>query len=449
MSNRYTLLFPIETTVRELQSKLLLASTFADRGFACFIGSKAEIEKVLTYTEPVIYFDKGYHENVTEKIHEKVKQSNGLMISLDEENGVDYKDYHNLLKRFPEKAFDLYDLFFLWGKKQAELLKKKRLNYKDKKIVISGHPKYDLLKPKYNTLYNHIVDNLRKKYGKFILFNMCIKYYNNIRSREEVVANYRGRAKKVDERFEYEKIKLKKTIQLIHKLSETTDMNIVIRPHPEEDINCYLNEFRTPKNIHVIYDKSVIYWILAAHIVIHNDSSTGVESAMVGKKVISYLPYFNEDLSPWLPVELSQRFNNAEDVLEFIKNGSGKHETDNMAGTDKTDGLLADYFSYDLMSTDIVVENILRLTQNKIPGPGKNRSIFFLPFENSKFKAKNAIKNNFSKIFDKNSARRLLKNKLKGLDKQNVTDEFDALNRILKSNIKIKYLNHYLYKISR
>jgi len=88
-----------------------------------------------------IYLDKGYHKSVSEKIYVEVKKNNGIIVSLDEEGGVDYSDGSTLLGRYSKTLFENVDLTFLWGYKQYELVKN-NMN-KDSKVVVTGHPRFD------------------------------------------------------------------------------------------------------------------------------------------------------------------------------------------------------------------------------------------------------------------------------------------------------------------
>ena len=63
--------FPIEISNRELISKYLLACKFAENGHTSYFGTKKQIWESLNYIDNPIYFDKGYHEGISEKLYLK------------------------------------------------------------------------------------------------------------------------------------------------------------------------------------------------------------------------------------------------------------------------------------------------------------------------------------------------------------------------------------------
>nr|MBC8146779.1 hypothetical protein [Bacteroidota bacterium] len=174
------LLFPIETGNRETISKLFIACKFAEKGYVSYIGTKIHIFNIIKYLKQPVYFDKGYHQGVSERIHNKIKEQNGIIVSLDEEIGVDLNDFSTLSKRFPEKAIKIFDLIFLWGTKQDKYLRERRNNYNPKKVFVTGHPRFELLRDKYQSLYSSMVEDIKSKYGKYILINTNFGFGNNL-----------------------------------------------------------------------------------------------------------------------------------------------------------------------------------------------------------------------------------------------------------------------------
>ena len=148
-----TILLPIEVSNRELPGKLLLAYNFAMKGCVVYFGSKASVLKFSQYLSEAIYFDKGYHENVSEEIYDILKRHKLKIVSLDEENAVDYSDYQQLNLRFPDHILKKFELIFLWGAKQLNYLKNNRKNLTLDKTIVSGHPRFELLSKKFINLY--------------------------------------------------------------------------------------------------------------------------------------------------------------------------------------------------------------------------------------------------------------------------------------------------------
>ena len=115
------------------------------------------------------------------------------------------------------------------------------------------------------------------------MINLNTKYANHINGENFLHANYGHRISNLAERIAYDKSKLKWNLELIDLL-KSTPYNIIIRPHPEENAEYYRRErYINEKTIFTIYDDNVIPWIMACDYMIHNDCTTAIECALLGK----------------------------------------------------------------------------------------------------------------------------------------------------------------------
>ena len=62
-----------------------------------------------------------------------------------------------------------------------------------------------------------------------------------------------------------------------------SETNFVVRPHPSDDRQTFVNAFEGLKNVHVISEGSVIPWLIASKFVIHNECTTAIESYLLEK----------------------------------------------------------------------------------------------------------------------------------------------------------------------
>ena len=352
--NNKTILIPLETSSRELTYKIFLCNYLSDVGFECFLGAKSAILNQIKSKQNFIYIDKGYHKDVSEKIYKIIKENNGLIVNLDEEGAVAFPDGSPLHLRYSKKALSFFDLTFFWGTSQKKMFEK--LIPKKNIAVISGHPRFNLLKQKYNYLYEKNVNEIKSKYGKFILINTNFARANNIRGLENARKNYIGRYKNIDLRINNDIIKLKIFFSLIKKLADLK-YNIVIRPHPEEKISTYKDKFRDYSNIFVTNKSSSIPWILASETLIHSDCTTAIESLMLGKKPISYISKnLDQSVLTILPQKASYVFENENKILEFIRNKKFKKTVDLSEYN-----WLETYFNYSKNPFEIIIHNLSKL----------------------------------------------------------------------------------------
>tara|TARA_Y100001968_G_C19387972_1_gene733943 strand:+ start:79 stop:1392 length:1314 start_codon:yes stop_codon:yes gene_type:complete len=311
-------IIPVETASREMPYKVHLCNFLAYNGFSCYLGHKAYTRYLVEKMRNFIYLDKGYHKGKSKKLYNQVKNNNGIVISLDEEGGIDYEDNSTLLNvRYPKEMLDNVDYAFLWGKHQYNLLTN---NVKNKnKLYVTGHPRFTLLKEPYHLLYEEEVNQIKDNFGDFVLINTNMGYGNNIRGHEFIINNYGKKFSDIHGMAEYSKSKVKNFISLAREISTKLNKKIIIRPHPEEDSSTYSEAFLDNKFIHVLSEGSVIPWILASNVMIHADCTTAIESVFLGRKPISFVQDHNPKYVTKVPVEVSTQYNKIEDVVEHIR----------------------------------------------------------------------------------------------------------------------------------
>lgn len=430
-------LFPIEVSNRELIPKLYLALKFAETGKSSFVGQKAKIWGAISHIKNPIYFDKGYHKGESEKIYKKIKNNDGIIISLDEENGVDLRDNSTLNHRFTEYALNTFDLIFLWGSAQFDYLKQNRNNFSDKKTFAYGHTRFELLTSEFQSIYTNEVKAIQEKYGDFILINTSFGFGNNILGEKFVIKNYESRISSIKKKIIYEKEQLSYFIELIKKLKGETKLKIVIRPHPEEDKSIYDDTFANEENITVIYEGSVIQWLLASRVMIHHSCTTAIEARMLGKNPISFGKNFNHSFVPWIPIKLSKVFDDIGKLVEYVKDGK-------QVGMNKSQSKILDrYFSFNLNSSDKIVKkvNLLYPLNNNF----HRISIFkFFLYSNFKLFMRKYI---IELIISKRN--QLFKNKFKGFDYDSILSYHKLLmdKGFIDKNVKIRFWDSQLFEV--
>lgn len=439
--HHFKVLLPVETAARELLYKLVLACRFATLGHDCYIGAKNDIYKLFSKVSPFVYFDKGYHQNVSDEIYRKIKQYGGIIANLDEEGGVDFKNCDTIAARYPERLFAYCDLIFLWGSAQYDRLHSKLKQTYESKIKITGHPRFDLLKRGYHFLYQDEVAKIKKAYNKYILISTNMGFGNNIRGDKFVKDNYGSRIKNINQLIEFDKIKVKTIVGLVEKLSPKVNETIIIRPHPEEKDGVYSAALNMLPNVKVIYEGSVIPWLIGAELMIHPDCTTGIESMMMGKKPISFLPANHLGLLTYTPVKVSTCFNDVNQLLRFILKKEYRNENFEIAS--KT---LSSFFSFYCDSTDAIVKAI---SKKMCRTDGSKRKDFEWYYPNYlKFIEKIKKIRHFQ---NKSGTYRLQKKKMRGFKQDEIATQVRKISTLLLRDeaIQTKRINRYLYKIYR
>ncbi len=105
--------------------------------------------------------------------------------------------------------------------------------------------------------------------------------------------------------------------KLIISLSKETDLNIVVRPHPADELEKYnfLNKY---KNIKVINTGNISEWIHQAKMVIHSGCTGGLEASVRGLPTVSYHP-FSSAPGHRIADRYSIKIRNLKECLNIVK----------------------------------------------------------------------------------------------------------------------------------
>ena len=427
---------PIEISNRELIWRTLFCMKASLRGIECYLGTKREINYLMDKVGSFIYLDKGFHNGVSQPLYQKVKENQGIIISLDEEGAIDFEDHSTLSARYDYKLFEEASSVFFWGADQLNNVAK---NIPDiSKAIVTGHPRFEYLKPEYHFLYESKTKRLKKKYGQFILINTNMGFGNNYRGKKFIIDNYGGRFKSIKSIINNDEIKLEGYIKLVKSLSMLETQQIIIRPHPEEDIKTYEDAFHNYENVRVIYDGSAIPWILASNIMIHPDCTTGVESLMLGKEPISFLPKgLDESLLTVLPILASYKFNSEKKLIEFINADKFVHKKVIYSEYE----WLNTSFSFLSNISNMIIAEIIKVTEN-IDNKSTVRKLTL--FKKYQIRLRHYY-NQINSPYDN-----LLSNKLKGFYPNNVTELVFAINKKQPNRYKSSFckINKHLFYFS-
>lgn len=325
ISKRKWLLLPIETKARELASKILFACVGAEKGFGVIIGAKSIVRGKQAVLPRGAFIEKSIAPGSMPLIAKA--QANHNRVSAWCEEGLIYlsrDDYKQ--RRVDLESFKAVDYFFTWGQHQADDVSA-IVGQPDKKIILSGNPRFDLLRPEIRGVFAKNAQAIKDKYGRIILLNTKFASVNL----NSEVSNYLAYLKSLG------KIKTKEQEELFTRFIDLNkklfpiflglvpvlaekykDYTIVIRPHPSENHAPWLAKAKDHDNVKVIFEGNANEWILASELMIHNNCTTGVEAFMLEKPAISYRPVIDEVVEHPLPNVLSYQAYKQDELLSLI-----------------------------------------------------------------------------------------------------------------------------------
>lgn len=437
-----TCYLPIEVKARELDTKLYLAISLVKKGFSVVIGSKSNIHKqMFKKNKPFIYFDKGISP-LNSNFYNAIKASKGLIVEIQEEGNVS-KNTDVIILSHNNPSAELVSLIFTWGELPRKIILENCSKLNPKNIVATGHPSIDLLHKDLIIYYQELAKVKNKIRPGYILINTNFAHYNGYINFEES-KKYNDNIdelyneKKRREWQSIEKIQekvLNEFLKMIKNLSKLVkEKEIVIRPHPLEKKDIYEKEFAEYENINVIREGSAREWIINAESVVHYDCTTGIESLIIGKNVISFCPYFIKELVANLPIDISLKFSKAEDLISYIQNDYKDKDYDFSEIRKKNMIILKKYMAnVENKATDKIVKNLENLTKNWAKVNSQPlKKLYYL----CKIKLKNLILNIKRRIKKYNNINIRQKSKFSHLNLREIDERLNIWYKCLSINKK-------------
>lgn len=311
----------VEIAARELDNKLLLAVIGASRGHQVLVSNlNFIIEGVRTgVLKPGVFHTKSLTPTIKKIARHQSLLDRGFQVtSIDEEGGMIDHGYDTFAKvRYSEDTLGQASAVFGWGPEDTNTLKRVYSRFSSR-IYQTGPPRADLWRPRFSRYWLPPPSMPAKPY---LLVSSNMGVANNIRPlheriRSERQAGYYQRDPKMFSRtFGVVAENYRMTLAFIEAIrylaSLNNDYDIVLRPHPVEDIEAWKVYLEDIPNVHVIREGSITAWVNNAFAVMHNGCTTAFEATISGKPVITYLP-FDQEHEREIPNELGERVESPE-----------------------------------------------------------------------------------------------------------------------------------------
>jgi len=303
-----TLIIPVENQVREFDPKLLLACIAARRGFSAMIGSRWEIDNRIASFPRSVYLSKSMTARGGKMLRIMHKVGHEI-VAWDEEALVHLPPETFFSRRISPTGIKHVSHLFAWGQDNADLWRQYPKLSPEIPIHITGNPRGDMLRPEMRDFYAKEIRELHQAYGDFILINTNVNHVNAFYPHQNLFMPVKrpgeeprfGKAARGMSREFAEGLRAHKQAvfndfkQLIPSLAETfPDRTLIVRPHPTENHEVYRKISATCERVRVINEGSVVPWLLAAKVLVHNGCTTGVEAYAMRVPAITYRKSVNE-----------------------------------------------------------------------------------------------------------------------------------------------------------
>ncbi|MDC1053069.1 hypothetical protein OAP89_00815 [Candidatus Pelagibacter sp.] len=448
-----------EVYSREFDSKLLLAILAASRGHEVIISDIEVIEKGISrgMLAPGVFHTKSLtpaESKITR--HSNFIKAGFKITSIDEEGGLVTEGYDDFAKlRFSNQTIEMASAIFTWGKEDTDSLKKNFPSYSSK-IYMTGSPRVDLWKPIFSSSLNP-PSNFTKRPYLLIVSNLAncngvVPFYKQIQ--QLINTDYHKRdpniIKVLFETASDEYRLILAFVEAIKYLAKNnTEFDIILRPHPNEDINSWKIYLEGLPNVYVIKEGAINSWVKNSFAVMHNGCTTAYEATISDKPLITYVPFVMQHGND-LPNELGYIINTKEDLSNKVNDlFSGtkleKKKNSNHYNNEKIFNKLY------LDNNELSAEKILKIWEevdDKTLSKFNNWILFELRLKIMKING--IIGNLYKKIFN-NSFNKKENYKFPPLDKKKIIYQVKKFERILgiKQKIYCKLLSDRTVLIKR
>lgn len=302
----------VEDAGRELSARLLVADQLSRRGAEVWIGQQLWFAANFAALRPGVALFKGM--NMPQVANMRAARLAGHLTAVIDEELFGLLD--NSGKRLHDhRAARHCDLFLAQGRHHGAFLERE-LGVPSDRIVVTGNPRVDLLRPPVDASIERTAETLRERMGPFILVNTnfgainphdqdSFNYFRRCVAIQAVEPSNPESMRNFHDLCAFETRNLEAIASFIAETRNITpDRKIVIRPHPAENPGLWRDAHADDPQVAVVEDNRHLAWIRAADALIHTSCTTGLEGYLLGARVIGLLP---DPESAWSNRYLSNR----------------------------------------------------------------------------------------------------------------------------------------------
>lgn len=260
---------PVETVPRDLEYKYFLCREIYDEGDLFVIARPWILQTLCNIFSGINWIGQNCFEIskfTKESVKSNLDKKKGMLFYFDEEGGV-YpieRGEEIFLNRFFNTSLDQNDKIYVWGRKQFNLASDLGLN-----PTLVGHPRFRKKK-------NSKISKKKSSKDILVLTNMSLLMTNRDFS-------YQFASKEIPEERLY-KESLKNFEKLLNFIGQNKE-KILIRIHPSEDRNLYINFFRNFKNVEILPRESLEDSFSRSNNIFHFNCTTALDAYCHGIEV--------------------------------------------------------------------------------------------------------------------------------------------------------------------
>ena len=334
----------VEESDREFLARCLIGRIAAARGYQVVIGPQWWIWESLDSLAPGIMFFKGNNGVQVANMH-RARQHGHVVVSIEEE-ALGVMDEREIVRLYDPNVYAVCDMIFVQSAFHAECVTAPCAQAKAK-IRVVGNPRADLLRPPFDAQIRSEAREIRKQNGRFVLLNTnfgsinpasgdALTYYNRCVHTNVIDPRNPGDLDDFWTWCRWERDNAAVVVEFARKLAaRVPDVQVILRPHPAENLERWLDCLAGVPEISVIREGSHLPWTVASCVMVHPGCTTGVEAAILGAPALSLAVGENR----WHGMSLSNAANpvshavsDAVTRVEALLKGAGSSLENEFAG---------------------------------------------------------------------------------------------------------------------
>lgn len=283
-----------ELTSRDLESRILIAKHLHDQNIPVVIGPVWNIFGNLgRIRRGAILF--ATSNDVQAKVMQKASNTGNFVVASDSE-GLPLVDPR---QNVSDIAVSVCDQFLVDSQAHKDIFVE---TYGGNKFRVTGSPRLECL----------VGSDIKPEAGPtYVLFNTGFGIINSVWGDANEALQVMKRAMEISKEhaellIEVETLTFKMMVPLIKWLAP--QMRVVIRPHPSENADKWVN---LSPHVEVVKKSAPYPWIKGAEVVVHGNSTTGLEAAALGTPALNLNPH-----QPWGSKFVIKNYNYTAHTIE-------------------------------------------------------------------------------------------------------------------------------------
>jgi len=289
------LYMPMEIASRELDSRLLITLFANKAGLEVIIGQKWLLQRNARWMPRGFWIFKTLTPGDAKAMH-RIKKLGHRIGAIDEEM-PGLGEGCTKLRWVDKRSVEASEAIFCLGDQHVSSMIDSYPKHQEK-LHITGNPRWDFLRPELRQLYANDAAKIRSEHGRIILINTNIGLINSAKNTAAGLIRALNRDGRINLKIEedqkfvsdiqsFEEANFFAVPSLAQRLAvEFPEHTIILRPHPTEKVEPYLNELQSSPRIKIIREGPAAAWLSASEVLVHTSCTTATEAFALGRPAI-------------------------------------------------------------------------------------------------------------------------------------------------------------------